>query len=214
MIYSFEKEKELENLAELNKSKEMWDKAINALENRYISNPNCKENVIRYMFILWYLLLEDKCVGYKDFNRSKSRKILSEIYFSSKDLFSTDPDYLFIVGYMITFAVFEISETKKWIDFNKVGDSMIKKAYELQPDNIVYELAYICSLKNPKEYFKFQIKNKNIINKALEKYFDNRGLMGDYFYSIYCYDENEMENYKKNFPRDYDYENKKINSSK
>jgi len=174
---------------------ENWQKIIKAYEERYKNNPKDKETILRYMYVLFLLLLEDEVVKYPNFNYVKYNGIIRDLFFKSKDLFWNDSDYCFIVGYFLTFGVFETNDD--YYGYYELGNSMIKRAYELQPDNIVYKLAYIGTLNNNKAYLEFKINNKEKINEALEKYFDNRGLMGDYFYMIYNCSEDTLERYKK-----------------
>jgi len=204
---------EIQKLEYQPESPENWQKIIKAYEERYKNNPKDKETILRYMYVLWILCLEAPILGYIDFlsakssnvpskdyfDRGKYSKILSNIYFSSWKLFKNDPDYLFIVGYMITFAVFDISKKNNLLDYDKAGSSMIKRAYKLQPDNIVYKLAYLGTLNNNKSYLEFKINNKDTINSELDKYFNNRGLLGDYFYRIYSYSHHDYDDYKKEF---------------
>jgi len=187
---SLEEITKFEDLAEELKSQEYWDKAINGLKERYEFNKYDKETALRLIFIIWYITREWGCIGYKNtdmYDLYLSRDI-RKIYLETKDYFKDDLDYLLIVGYLMNFTseyfVDDVSNFSEYSNkYEDLGKMMIKKAFEVNPQNIVSELIY--REVSEKDYHQFHKNHEKEIEEGLKKFFENRGRMGDYFWCIF-----------------------------
>lgn len=155
-----------------------WDVAIEFMKNVIKENPNDMDAYIFMNYLLMHLLVEE------NFDRSQfdNYKALIKWYFDeSYAKFSNNPEYLYITA--------RIAVMSEWYFGISVNDYeyMIKKASELELDNLLYQEDYYYDLsdKDPKNpeliaYARTILSENSPIREQLK----TKGAVGEYLLTL------------------------------
>lgn len=172
----------LQEISDIEKKKDI-KLALSSLELRLKDNSGDMESCIRLMFIIWDILLEGKSEEYM-LDENKLEEKLNQILRENYGKFSSNPEYLFLLGYMYNLSDWYFDFSSLGIS-QPIGNFFLKKAYELKKDNPFYLWAYLSSdssllKKNGNE---FQTCKENI-KENFENLMKNRGTIEIYFLEI------------------------------
>lgn len=167
-----------------------WESAI-VLMQKTISNKS--ENVeayIRTIYLLHNILVEE---DYPKKNHFFVEKLLKKYFKESKQKFSQNSEYLFFIGKILFISewYFELDDSHKPLN-DQLAFNMQKKAFEKEPENTLYEWAYVFSKNDKKKAF---ILSKDLLNdkSTVLSWLKTKGFPGEYLIQSlkYCF-----ENYK------------------
>ncbi|MDM1406800.1 hypothetical protein [Myroides sp. DF42-4-2] len=167
-------------LLRLEQSKD-WKTAINLLEETIKQDSNSIEAYLSMNYLLMNLLVEEQ---YDSKEHDYYAELLKKYFIESYSKFFDEAEYLFYIG--------QIACMSEWyfdIDIEK-AHSMMKKASELEPNNILYKWAnYIdldmCELSNKKIIILY---SKNALSvPAVIMDLESKGALGKYLFGLLEY---------------------------
>jgi hypothetical protein len=158
---------------------EKWNEAKSLLTKEWQQNPTDLKRTIRLGFFCWYVLVEHFPLGTTDIDLRELDTLLKKITDYGLANFKTNEDFLWCFGYMIALFPFYFGEDEYW---EAKGFSMLKRAYERCPDEIVYRYTYLSMHPNTYENQKDEYHQ---LQAVLKERFQGEGLVSDYFKSIW-----------------------------
>lgn len=131
-------QKELQALAESRQWRSVCSYALNSIQK----NDADVDVVIEAIFLLFSGLVYNDYGSEKEY-RNK-RKSLLELFSIANGKFNDNAKYLFFVGFFITLGEWAFGQD----DFS-LGREMLRKAADLQPDNLLYRWGYDVFTSSP-----------------------------------------------------------------
>ncbi|EST10253.1 hypothetical protein [Sporolactobacillus laevolacticus] len=160
-------------------SKERWNEAKSLLIKNWQQNPNDLKVIIRLGFFCWYVLVERGPLGIKNVDLDELENVLNEVTHFGLANFMTNEDFLWCFGYMISLFPYYFGDYEHW---EQKGISMLKRAYELCPDEPVYRYSYLASFT----YTEGKLKDEFYqVQSVLEDRFKGEGVLSDYFKDVW-----------------------------
>jgi hypothetical protein len=105
------------------------------IEAELARNQLQKELLIKETFILWYILIEG--ISCENFEEKQISELLTRNFNLYQTNFSSDTDFCFILGWMITIAFWYFDA-----DFNEeYGNQLLFKTYKNSPTNSLFKWA-------------------------------------------------------------------------
>jgi hypothetical protein len=153
-----------------------FDGAFQIYRNLYSKSKKEYENWKYFYFFLW-IAIED---GTEEFiEKINLRELLKKMFEDGKCQFSDFPDFNFIAGYTVSIFPYEIGNYE---NLEIESKEMLRKAHHLEPENLIYKIAYLGSLDNcdDSEYGKTKVE---AAPKVLEQ-FSGEGLLNKYFRQV------------------------------
>lgn len=160
-------------------SQERWNEAKSLLIKHWRQNPNDLKVIIRLGFFCWYVLVEEGPLGIKDVDFDELETVLNEVTHFGLANFMTNEDFLWCFGYMISLFPYYFGDYDYW---EEKGILMLKRAYELCPDEPVYRYSYFSSLPNNDGKLKDEFYQ---VQAVLEDRFQGEGVLSEYFKSVW-----------------------------
>lgn len=159
---------------------EKWNEAKAYLLNSWRQNPPDLKTVIRLGFFCWYVVVEQGPLGITDadVDMDELESLLEEVTHFGLAHFMTNEDFLWCFGYMISMFPDYFGDYEQW---EEKGISMLKRAYELYPEEPVYKYSYLGSFPNTYGTLKNELKQ---IQPVLEDRFKGEGLLAEYFKEV------------------------------
>jgi hypothetical protein len=166
---------ELEKIFELeeeNKFVEVYE----LYQNLYSENKLEYEVWKNFYFFLW-TAIEDAPNEFQE--KIEIRKLMQKMYDEGKSKFSELADFNFIAGYTVSIFPYEYGD---YDDLEIEAHKMLKKATELEPENIIYKLVYFGSITNADKqtYRNLEIESSPIVLKK----FSGKGTLNKYFKQV------------------------------
>ncbi len=168
-----------------------WKPVIKLVQDLMTKYPENVEANVRAIHLLHNILVEEE---YSDSEQQIITDLLIKYFNESQQRFCENSEYLFFIGKILHIAewYFGINEEMKTVE-ETLAFKMQKKAFEKEPDNQLYEWAYLFSKDEKKKAFTL---SKQILyegNNWLE-WLSTKGFPGTYLIESlkYCYD-----NYKQ-----------------
>lgn len=160
---------------------EKWNEAKAYLLKAWQQNPTDLKTTVRLGFFCWYVVVEQEPLGITDadIDTGELESILTEVTHFGLAHFMTHEDFLWCFGYMISMFPYYFGDYEQW---EEKGISMLKRAYELYPEEPVYKYSYLGSFSNTYR------KHKDVLQQVqtvLEDRFKGDGLLSEYFKSIW-----------------------------
>ena len=167
------------SFAEINtlEREEKWSEAILALEKRANQDPTDVKVRIRLLFVLWYVLLESDHQKHGVSEDSLEGKLRSQ-FAASRGLHSSDPEYLFFIGYIIQLSEWYF-EDNSFPDAARQAREMVKNARSLDPQNLLYEWGYHMAVS--RDFEKSRGLGRELIKDARFSALSDQGVLGAYF---------------------------------
>lgn len=165
----------LENILDL-EEQEKFEEAFHEYESLDLKEF---DNWKHYYFFLWYLIVEDYPLGVAEL--VKERNFLEKINTISDygfEYYEDLPEFQFIVGYTMGVMAFLFGDD---IERENEGKDLLKKAYNENPENLVYEIAYNGSLAQPPNNYKERCL---LAQETVKSQFSGTGLLNRYFGSV------------------------------
>ena len=167
--------KSLQDIYLLEDSKQ-FDKAFGAYSEFYLKYKSDYEVWKHFYFFLW-TAIEDAPSSFHD--EINLRSLLKRMFDEGKKSFSDKADFNFIAGYTVSIFPYEYGD---YDDLSKEGEQMLLQATILDPDNIIYKMAYLGSISNPDQIIYRQTEVKAAV-KVLET-FSGPGTLNNYFKQV------------------------------
>jgi hypothetical protein len=118
-------------------------------------------------------------LGIKDVDFDELETMLHKVTDFGLVNFMKNEDFLWCFGYMISLFPYYFGDYEYW---EEKGISMLKRAYELCPNEPVYKYSYLGSF--PKNNGK--LKNEfQQVQAVLEDRFQGEGILSEYFKSVW-----------------------------
>lgn len=156
-----------------------WNEAKLLLINSWRENPNNLKYLIRLGFFCWYILVEEGVLGIEDVNLNELEVTLKEVTQFGLSNFIANEDFLWCFGYMI--SLFPENFGDDFCYWEEKGKLMLKRAYEICPNEPVYKYSYLASLPNSED-----LKDElHQVKEVLEDRFQGEGLLSTYFKDIW-----------------------------
>lgn len=161
-----------------------WNEAKSLLIKNWNQNPSDLKTVTRLGFFCWYVLTEEGPLDIKDVDLDELETVLRQITDFGLANFMTNKDFLWCFGYIISLSPYYFGDYEYW---EEKGISMLKRAYELCPDEPVYKYSYLGSFPNPDGNLKDEFQQ---VHAVLEDRFQGEGVLSEYFKSVWnCWHE-------------------------
>ena len=160
---------------------EKWNEAKVYLLNSWRQNPTDLKTTVRLGFFCWYVVVEQGPLGITDaeIDTVELESVLTEVTNFGLAHFMTDEDFLWCFGYMISMFPYYFGDYEQW---EEKGISMLKRAYELYPEEPVYKYSYLGSFSNTYRKLKDVLQQ---VQTVLEDRFKGEGLLSEYFKDIW-----------------------------
>ncbi len=165
-------------------NKDEWNEAKSLLINNWNQNPDDLKTVIRLGFLCWYVLVEEGPLNIQeeDVDFDELETILRQVTDFGLANFGTNEDFLWCFGYMISLFPYYFGEFNYW---EEKGIFMLKRAYDICPDEPVYKYSYLGSFTNSDEK---QLKDEfQKVQVVLKNKFQGNGALSEYFKSVWGY---------------------------
>jgi len=165
--------------------KKNWNEDLKLVRDYLIDFPMDIALHIRSLYLLHNILVEEIC---SDDEHDAIAKLLKETFTNSTVKFSNNPEYLFFIGKLLYVSewYFGLGDDEKPIE-ERLAFQMQKKAFEKEPDNLLYEWSFLFS-KNEKYAYDL---SKTILHNSSEelKWLRTWGFPGKYMIDsiIYCF---------------------------
>ncbi|MBE8712824.1 hypothetical protein [Sphingobacterium hungaricum] len=162
---------ELDKIFELEEQKN-FDEVYELYQNLYSENKFEYEVWKNFYFFLW-TAIEDAPNEFQE--KIEIRKLMQQMYDDGKSKFSEIADFNFIAGYTVSIFPYEYGD---YDDLEREANQLLKKVTELEPENIIYRLAYFGSIENVDKqmYRKLEIEASPIVLKI----FNGKGTLNKY----------------------------------
>lgn len=167
--------------------KRNWMPAVELVENLISEYPDDVEVNIRAIYLIHNILVEEE---YLNDEHDLMADMLKRYFDSSYQRFSENPEYLFFIG-----KILYISEWYFGLDDDigpleeKLSFKMQKKAFHIEPNNELYEWAYMFSKDEKKKAFTL---SKQILHGKSDSlnWLITKGFPGKYLIESleYCYE--------------------------
>jgi hypothetical protein len=168
-------EKELIKIIELENNRK-FELAFKEYVELYSRNKNDFEVWKNFFFFLWVIIEEMP----KEFSEKIEReKKLKEMFEEGLSIFSQNPEFNFITGYVMSIFQYEFGD---FIEYERKSSELLAKARNLEPYNDIYEMVYIGNSENSNSEEYLNAKN-NAKPKVIEKY-KGSGLLNEYFKQV------------------------------
>lgn len=164
-----------EQLSKLEQDKN-WKSAIALMQETINQNSNSMDAYLSMNYLLMNLLVEEQ---YDPNDHDYYAGLLKKYFIESYSKFSNNPEYLFYIG--------QIACMSEWyfdIDIEE-AQSMMKKASEIKPDNILYKWANYSDLdmreSSNKEKMILYAK-KTLSESGVKRDLKSKGALGKYLW--------------------------------
>lgn len=161
-------------------SEERWNESKSLLLKSWRQNPNDIKKLIRLGFFCWYVLVEEGPLKIQNADLNELESILKEVTQFGLENFTTNEDFLWAFGYMISMFPIHFDEDDDY--WEEKGRTMLKEAHELQPDDLVYKYTYLGSISNTIDNEKEEFQQ---LQEVMEERFQGNGLLSSYFKEIW-----------------------------
>ena len=158
-------------------SEEKYKDAYIAYQKLILENPEDFKTWKFYYFFLWSMLE----VSNKQFTRKidLNKELENQLNIGLRK-FSNLSEFNFIAGYTISIFPYQFGEYE---DLEKKSIEMLKIATELEPENLIYKMAFLGSQTidlNDKEYTKIGKKAQ----RSIKSKYQGKGLLDKYFSQV------------------------------
>ena len=160
-------------------SQERWNEAKLLLEKKWNEDPVDVKIVINLGFFCWYFLVEEDCIGGEKLDSNELEARLNELTHFGLANFMENEDFLWCFGYMISQFPYYFGDYEHW---EEKGILMLKRAYELCPDDPVYKYSYLGSLPESGGKLKAELQQ---VQTILGDRFQGEGILSDYFKDVW-----------------------------
>ena len=163
---------------------EKWNEAKEYLLKAWQQNPTDLKTTVHLGFFCWYVVVEQGPLGITDadIDTGELESILTEVTHFGLAHFMTNEDFLWCFGYMISMFPYYFGDYEQW---EEKGISMLKRAYELYPEEPVYKYSYLGSFTNTYRTRRTRKNELKRVKPVLEDRFRGEGLLSEYFKSIF-----------------------------
>lgn len=120
-----------------------WESAVDTVRSTMVVHHSNVEACVRCIYILHHILLEE---DYPESAHDEMARMLKTYYESSSIAFSENAEYLFFIGKILYVAewYFGVNDDAKPIE-NRLAFEMQRKAFNMEPENKIYEWGYAFS---------------------------------------------------------------------
>lgn len=157
---------------------EKWEEIRVLLYNKWKSNMNDLDVLIRLSTECWYVLsFWDICIDNHSLNYDIFIQNLRETYVYGLKNFSDNSKFLWIFGYMIELFPYYFGD---YLELEKQAKVLIKQAYSNAPENEIIKMHYNFAFKKRRKYDHSQKK----IEKDISIFFPGKSIMEEYFKEV------------------------------
>lgn len=159
---------------------EKWYEATEMLYNLWRKDKTNLGKLCRLISECWYVLSEWDCIQKDDLSFDAFKKIMAETTQYGLVHFNSNPDFLWLIGYMISmfpFLFYEDGSDDLYIRWEKKGKEMLLRSTQLAPDNLIARVLCLGSQCESTEYLSvkkrvaLQLKDALPGQTAIELYF-------------------------------------------
>ena len=171
---------EVQNLLELEQAGR-WNSAKEILYNLWYEDKNDIDKLCRVLAECWYVLSAwDCCTRNETLSFDAFKAILAEVMQYGLTHFSTNADFLWKSGYMISlfpYLFYEESSESLYNEWEQKGKSMLYSATQIDPDNLISKVLCLGTHAFSDEYLNSKMKLAPLLyaafpgHTAIEVYF-------------------------------------------
>ena len=156
--------------------REEFEKVFDLYSNAY-SNSIADYDIWKHFYFFLWIAIEDAPSNFHD--KINLRQLLQDMFDEGKKHFIDIADFNFIAGYTVSIFPYEYGE---YDCLEQEGHRMLLKATQLEPDNLIYKLAYLgsCTINSNQKYRQVEV---DAAPKVLET-FSGNGLLNKYFRQV------------------------------
>ena len=171
---------DVHGLLELEQS-EKWYEATHMLYSLWNKDRNNVDKLCRLISECWYVLSEWDCIQSNGLSFDTFKKVLAEATQYGLKHFDSNPDFLWLTGYMISlfpYLFYEDDSRDSYIDWEQRGKEMLLRSTQLAPDNLIARVFWLGSQCESAEYLAeksrlaLQLNNDLFGKTAIETYFN------------------------------------------
>ncbi len=168
-----------------------WNQAILLAQKIIENNPDDTEAYVRVIYALHNILVEE---DYPASEHDHIAEMLKQFFDESCQKFSENPEFLFFIGKILYISewYFGLDDDPKALE-DRLAFKMQKKAFAKEPENILYEWAYVFSKDEKQRAFDL---SKQLLygNTGNLQWLKTKGFPGKYLIESI---EHCHENYKE-----------------
>ncbi|MBL1219201.1 MAG: hypothetical protein D8M59_17115 [Planctomycetes bacterium] len=172
-----EMEKKLNEIFELENA-EKYNEAYSEYQKLISENNADFETWKFYFFFLWSMLEDVNGLFTEDIDLRT--ELESELKSGLKN-YSDLAEFNFIAGYAVSIFPYEFGDYE---ELDKKGREMLKKAFDLEPNNPIYKMVYLGS-QEPSEKNQTEYQNACLESELkVREIYNGNGLLNDYFKQV------------------------------
>lgn len=157
-----------------------WYEATDMLYNLWSRDKTNIRKLCRLISECWYVLSEWSCIQNDGLSFGAFKKIMLEATQYGLAHFDSNPDFLWLIGYMISlfpYLFYEGDSNDSYIQWEQRGKEMLLRSTQLAPNNLIARVLYLGSQRESAEYLAvkrslvLQLNNALSGQTAIETYF-------------------------------------------
>jgi hypothetical protein len=165
-------------------SDQKFDEAFSLYKILLKSEPLNFEYWKHYFFFLWSMLEDGvgifSTLKNKDLHKELKKKLQYRL-----DNFENIAEFNLIAGYTISIFPYKFGD---YDEFKEVGENLLKKAIEINPQNLIFKMIMLGSYEKPtyKEKLEYEDLKPKVAKLILDQYSQRKGLLNEYFAQVFA----------------------------
>lgn len=165
-------------------SDQKFDEAFSLYKTLLKSEPLNFEYWKHYFFFLWSML-EDGIGIFSVLKNEELHKELKKELQYGLDNFENIDEFNLIAGYTISIFPYEFGD---YDELEEIGKNLLKKATEINPQNLIFKMILLGSYEKPthKEKFEYEDLKPKVAKLIIDQHSEKKGLLNEYFVQVFA----------------------------
>ena len=165
-------------------SDQKFDEAFSLYKTLLKSEPLNFEYWKHYFFFLWSML-EDGIGIFSVLKNEELHKELKKELQYGLDNFENIDEFNLIAGYTISIFPYEFGD---YDELEEIGKNLLKKATEINPQNLIFKMILLGIYEKPthKEKFEYEDLKPKVAKLIIDQHSEKKGLLNEYFVQVFA----------------------------
>lgn len=165
-------------------SDQKFDEAFTLYKTLLKSDPLNFEYWKHYFFFIWSML-EDLNGIFSTLNNEELHKELKKELQYGLDNFENIDEINLIAGYTISIFPYEFGD---YDELEEIGKNLLKKATEINPQNLIFKMILLGSYQKPthNEKLEYEDLKPRVAKLILDQYSEKKGLLNEYLVQVFA----------------------------
>jgi hypothetical protein len=165
-------------------SDQKFDEAFSLYKTLLKSEPLNFEYWKHYFFFLWSMLEHGIGIFSVLKNEELHKELKKELQYGL-DNFENIAELNLIAGYTISIFPYEFGD---YTELEEVGKTLLKKATEINPQNLIFKMILLGSYEKPthNEKLEYEDLKPKVAKLILDLYSEKKGLLNEYFVKVFA----------------------------